>query len=320
MADIGRAALTIGGAVLFGPWGALVGGLLGTFLFPAEQPRGPRLNELNVQHSTVGAPIQIRYGTAKGAGNIIWSGGLREIEGSSGGKGSPSPPTPSSFSVDFAVGICDGEDGSPAQPAGIRRMWFDADLVYDASDDATLTERLELGGVAPSDIADFIASVRALSAQLDFTFYNGAEDQLPDPTIEAYEGVGNVPAFRGLAYVVFNDLNLARWGNRIPNVTIETYSGTPAECGVYSPGVLSEWLGGNRDPRNSANVHYYAGPGSSFNTYYDNIQAARDDGLSGYVVNPINGWSHSLTPNYTWNCEAPSSFDYVTVYLEILVY
>lgn len=52
----------------------------------------------------------------------------------------------------------------------------------------------------------------------DITFYYGTEDQEPDPLITAYEGDGNVPGFRGLAYVLFEDLALQDFGNRIPNL------------------------------------------------------------------------------------------------------
>ena len=56
---------------------------------------------------------------------------------------------------------------------------------------------------------------------LEFRFYEGGEDQLPDPLIEAAEGHGRTPAFRGLAYLVFEDLPLENFGNRIPNITAE---------------------------------------------------------------------------------------------------
>lgn len=55
----------------------------------------------------------------------------------------------------------------------------------------------------------------------DFTLYLGDESQDPDPTIEAVEGAGNVPAFRGLAYIVIRGFRLEQYGNRIPNFTFE---------------------------------------------------------------------------------------------------
>ena len=44
---------------------------------------------------------------------------------------------------------------------------------------------------------------------------------MPDPLIEATMGVGEAPAHRGLAYIVFDDVPLESFGNRMPNVTVE---------------------------------------------------------------------------------------------------
>jgi hypothetical protein len=49
----------------------------------------------------------------------------------------------------------------------------------------------------------------------------GTEDQAPDPVIEMHECAGNVPAYRGLAYITFDELPLKDFGNRIPNITAE---------------------------------------------------------------------------------------------------
>ena len=51
--------------------------------------------------------------------------------------------------------------------------------------------------------------------------YRGTEDQLPDPLMEAKQGEGNAPAYRGLAYVVFERLPLETFGNRIPLLQFE---------------------------------------------------------------------------------------------------
>ena len=39
--------------------------------------------------------------------------------------------------------------------------------------------------------------------------------------MEAVEGAGRVPAYRGLAYVVFEDLDLGPFGNRVPQFSFE---------------------------------------------------------------------------------------------------
>jgi len=51
--------------------------------------------------------------------------------------------------------------------------------------------------------------------------YTGAADQSPDPLIQAVEGADRAPAYRGLAYVVFDDLYLTPYGNRLPQLTFE---------------------------------------------------------------------------------------------------
>ena len=49
----------------------------------------------------------------------------------------------------------------------------------------------------------------------------GDERQAVDPLIAAAEAAGRAPAYRGIAYAVFEDLPLADYGNRIPNLTFE---------------------------------------------------------------------------------------------------
>ena len=51
--------------------------------------------------------------------------------------------------------------------------------------------------------------------------YLGSHRQMPDPTIESYKGVGNVPAFRGTCYMVFKNLQLEDFGNTIPQFHVE---------------------------------------------------------------------------------------------------
>lgn len=52
-------------------------------------------------------------------------------------------------------------------------------------------------------------------------YYPGNFTQVPDPTIESALGAGNTPAYRGTAYVVLTGLQLADFGNSIPNLEFE---------------------------------------------------------------------------------------------------
>jgi hypothetical protein len=53
----------------------------------------------------------------------------------------------------------------------------------------------------------------------EITFYTGTSSQVADPLIEAAQGTGFVPGFRGIAYVVIENLALADYGNRMPQLT-----------------------------------------------------------------------------------------------------
>jgi hypothetical protein len=198
-----RLALGVVGAFIGsfgGPAGAqagfMIGSAVGGLFEPPQRVQGPRLEDLKVQSSSYGGMIPIYYGAMRGAGNLIWSTDIRETETTeSAGKGGPSVETTNyTYSVDCAIAICEGEI------AGIEKIWANGKLIYNVGPDAD---------------ADTIAASHEFATS--FTVYNGTTTQLPDPTIEADKGVGNVPAYRGTAYVVFENLQLADYGNRIPN-------------------------------------------------------------------------------------------------------
>lgn len=57
-----------------------------------------------------------------------------------------------------------------------------------------------------------------------FTFYSGTETQIPDLMMEQIEGVGNVPAYRGISYITFNRYQIPE--GQMPNFTVEVDEGT----------------------------------------------------------------------------------------------
>ena len=200
------AALVLGvvGGYFFGPLGFLGGELIGNLLFPQKQ-EGPRLKDLHLQSSEYGQPIPIAYGLIRIAGQVIWQTDLQEHKHTSGGKGGPEVTT-YTYSASFAVGICEG-----VMAGGIRRIWADGTLIYDINGGTD-------GSGAPTD--------------LPCTVHLGDEDQVADPTMEAELGVGNVPGFRGLAYVVFAEWDLSNYGNRIPNLNFEVCMKAGAETPI----------------------------------------------------------------------------------------
>lgn len=184
--------------------GFQIGITLGSLLFPQEGPKidSGRLNEIRVQNASQGTPISIVYGKNRIAGTVIWASGFLEREETTGGGGgcfglgggAPSQ-TNRYYSTSMAIGVCEGP------VTKIRRIWANEKVIYD----------WRTGG-SPA-YADWIDSAKV-------RIYDGTQT-LPDSAIEADKGAGNVPAFMGLCYVVFEDLQLSEVGNQIPNFTFE---------------------------------------------------------------------------------------------------
>lgn len=105
-------------------------------------------------------------------------------KGGGGGGGSVTSTTYSYF-ANFAVGLCEG----PIDRIG--RIWADG-------------KPLSLAGIT-------------------MRVYRGTTSQSPDPLIEGVEGSGNAPAYRDTAYVVFDNLALEKFGNRLPQLTFEVF-------------------------------------------------------------------------------------------------
>ncbi len=152
--------------------------------FDTRNFEGPRLDGLHVQTSRDGAPMARVFGRARLAGQVIWASHVREhsTETPVGGKGGGPTQTEFNYTISFAIGLCEGEI------AGVDRIWANG---------------------APLQ-----------TAGLDMRVYRGGEDQAPDPIISATER-GGVPAFRGTAYIVFEDFPLGAFGNRLPQLNVE---------------------------------------------------------------------------------------------------
>lgn len=157
--------------------------ILGTGSEPIESGR---IDRLRLTSASEGAAIARVFGRMRVPGQVIWATRFNEnATTTGGGKGAGPQPNTTTFtySVSLAIALCEGEI------TRVGRVWADG--------------------------------VETASELLAMRVYHGTEDQLCDPTIEAVEGVGNAPAYRGLAYVVLEDLPLAQFGNRVPQFTFE---------------------------------------------------------------------------------------------------
>jgi hypothetical protein len=190
--------------------GFSIGMLAGNALFPEKiKQEGSRLNDLAVSSSTFGAVRPVVYGRVRIGGNVIWSKPIEEVRTTvKHGKGGPSvTSTTYTYYGTFAIALAEGPIDQ------VTRIWADSKLIFDSSNPDPY------GDIFPR--ASRFVQQQILAAKVNFRFYPGSEDQLPDSIIQADKGAANVPAYRGTCYLVFDKLPLADYGNRLPNITCE---------------------------------------------------------------------------------------------------
>lgn len=190
----------VGGAIGFvvgGPVGAQVGFTIGSAVGAYVDPvqvRGPRLTDSMAQTSTVGGVIPFGYGRYVTGGNIVWRDRLIEhVKRQRQGKGPSSKTTTYTYTRSYAVGVCQGEI------YGFLWIKRNGKKVYTSDPAATAEEK--------AYSSKWLQKV---------TLYRGGESQMPDSTIVAVEGAGNVSPFRGLAYIVVENDDLTDLSGAIP--------------------------------------------------------------------------------------------------------
>lgn len=173
---------------------ASTGWLVGSMLFGLTQgtKKGrPTIHETGAQTVAEGAPLGIVYGTAPLTGNVIAAGPVRKIETPIKQRkgGSKTVGTEVQYLCTYAVAL-----GEPI------------DVLVMAKCDGTIAYDARPGNNFAADNAQFLDRCK---------IYYGDEEQLPDPDLEAIYGAGEVPAYRGTAYIVFKDDDLTQRGGSL---------------------------------------------------------------------------------------------------------
>lgn len=281
MSSVGQAVGgLVGGVVGFfvgGPtgayYGAQIGIMAGGLIDPPKGPviNGPRLDDLAIQTSTYGAFIPRNYRTMAQYGNIFWLQGdaITEVQTTTteGGKGGPETTTNTwSYYATFAVGLCEG----PID--GIKRIWIGSDLYFDgsASDSGTVTGSIENAGYISIVGGATTKSFGATTGTKGITVYLGTDTQTADTLIQADKGVANTPAYRGLAYLVFENLPLEKYGNSLAGAQVKVEivkNGTVSDV-VTLKNTLTVNIGSHAIVING-HYAYVSDPGSDVLNIYD---------------------------------------------------
>ena len=247
---------------------------------PPPDQEGPRLDDLAATTSAYGKFRPITYGQSSNAGNIIDASTVYEVvhKEDVGGKGGKSSTlTTYTYQQDIAVGLGEGVIDD------IMQIFANEELIYDVNGTV----------VKPS--------------WLEFKFYTGSEDQLPDPTLQAIHGIENTPAYLGEAFVMFYRFNLSNYGNRIPNFRIITITDANSE---------------SIETRVQCNNDFGTTPDELVNDTYAILTSAHIHPLTGYMVhgwqwnggvedgraNPIGTVTDPYSNKYLFSLNAPASF------------
>ena len=192
---ISGTVLGLTGAAIGGFVGSTIGSVVDSWIIssltPGQRIEGARLDNLRITSSTEGAILPRVYGRMRMGGNVIWATDFREEVrtttqgGGKGGGGGKVTTTEYLYFASFAVAISEGAI------SGIGRIWADG-------------KPMDMQGVV-------------------WRWYPGDETQTADPFIAAKMGAGNTPAYRGTAYIVFEELALETFGNRLPQLSFEVF-------------------------------------------------------------------------------------------------
>ena len=173
---------------------------------------GPRVTDLKVTKGDYGAPWPRVWGTRWLRPPVIWAQDLKEVKQTRKTKGGKYNDY--TYFGYWAHGLAIHE------LAAVRRIKADGHLIYDASGAGPVTPFTlngdgggKSGGGGGSTIADYMR------------FVPGNFTQDPDPAImadvEAKNGEGSCPAYRGRSLLVFDGVPLEKFGNRIPQIEVE---------------------------------------------------------------------------------------------------
>lgn len=209
------------------------------------------------QSSAWGMPFDVVYNSGRIAGKVIQASQVTKHSGKKKGKKSPATYT-QTFAVAFAEGQrtvlriwADNQVIYDPRPITKPPQWqpnheyasgdiviaigsngFQGGRQFVATTDGESGSTQPTWNTSPGDTTrdnqvvwqtQKIPKQRKVGKQFNFILrvYNGDEEQLPDSALEEIVGTGNQSGYRGLVYCVFEQFNISKFGNRIPNLEAE---------------------------------------------------------------------------------------------------
>lgn len=176
-----------------------------------DEDDGPSISSLSVTSSTYERVIERVYGTHIVTGNVFWTSDkiatARNNVRLNRSTGLYENVATTRYFLTFALGLCAGEIQD------VLRIWADDVLIY--SRDYTSTSSL-VNGATINGAELGIDPARPYNTTFgQIHVYTGGEDQSPSPIM------GDGLAYRGLAYIIFENFDITQSGGRLPTFRIE---------------------------------------------------------------------------------------------------
>lgn len=184
----------------------------------SQRIEGQRLDDLTVTVADYGTALNYFQGIRVLTPPIFWAEPLKEVEEENKTKGGKYSQY--KYFATLACAIADHEI------AGVSRVWFDEHLVFDLTGNGPISIAQLFTGQTMDEKGQVIGTSRfGVKPGKNMRIYLGTDDQEPDPrmlaTIEDEHGPGSCPGYRNVAYLMFEDIPLEKFGNRIPQIKIE---------------------------------------------------------------------------------------------------
>lgn len=190
---------------------------------PTPPPVVGPTGDLGFTASNYGSALPIVFGSDKFTGNVFWTSPY-EAKNYTSSTGQ----VYTYYTVSFALGLCEGDLQS------ISRLWIGEKLVYSTRVNVDGDNVVQPGadGSINGGYLDMTSSdspLRGLASsdrQTKLTLFNGTETQVPSGIMVAEDGFSLTPAYRGLAYILFE--NYITSEETIPAIVVEVNSNSAA--------------------------------------------------------------------------------------------
>ena len=231
-------------------------------LFKSTVIKGTRITDFSNTSASVGNPLPFIYGAVPVDGQVIWAPlpPKEHVSKKRQGKGGVKQEV-YTYTLSYAIEFCRGPI--------VKFLWIKRNgKVVHTTDPSAPIEDQEYAAKWAEKVS----------------FYYGTTDQNPDSTIEAYEGSGNVSAFRRNAYIVVEDDDVTEGGGAVP-----TYEACVVAVGTLyltSPLYPLEVIEGVEDASEVQRIGSMQAPADNMDDTSDLVGVELRQALTQYAMMP----------------------------------